>query len=183
MRAVEHKSIFGYTKHTSYLAHTGVCLLRGFWMELAALKRHRTVYRQKPKRWPFEQNDVEQRRGFFNNRQFLKIKRVCRSFNPSLTGQNGRQFAEDIFKCIFMNKKFCISIRISLKFVPKGPIDDKSALVHWSNRRQAITWTNADPVHRRIYAALGGDELSPYLIDSRWGSRVLIDTMPRCVKY
>ena len=28
------------------------------------------------------------------------------------------------------------------------------------NRRQAITWTNADPVHQRIYAALGGDELT-----------------------
>ena len=28
------------------------------------------------------------------------------------------------------------------------------------NRWQAITWTNADPVHRRIYAALGGYELS-----------------------
>ena len=28
-----------------------------------------------------------------------------------------------------MNEKFCIFIRISLKFVPKGPIDDKSALV------------------------------------------------------
>ena len=27
------------------------------------------------------------------------------------------------------------------------------------NRQQAITWTNADPVHRRIYAALGVDEL------------------------
>ena len=27
------------------------------------------------------------------------------------------------------------------------------------NRRQAITWNNADPVHRRIYAALGGDDL------------------------
>ena len=27
-------------------------------------------------------------------------------------------------------------------------------------RPQAITWPNADPVHLRIYAALGGDELS-----------------------
>ena len=26
-------------------------------------------------------------------------------------------------------------------------------------RRQAIIWTSADPYHRRIYAALGGDEL------------------------
>ena len=28
-----------------------------------------------------------------------------------------------------MNKKFCIFIQISQKFVPKGPIDNKSALV------------------------------------------------------
>ena len=28
------------------------------------------------------------------------------------------------------------------------------------NRRQAITWTKADPVHRRINTTLGGDELS-----------------------
>ena len=35
----------------------------------------------------------------------------------------------DIFKCIFMNEKLCILVRISLKFVPKGPIDNKSALV------------------------------------------------------
>ena len=35
---------------------------------------------------------------------------------------------------------------------------------HWFrlglNRRQAIIWTNADLIHRRIYAALGGDELT-----------------------
>ena len=29
--------------------------------------------------------------------------------------------------------------------------------------RQAITWTNADPVHRRICAALGEDELTHYI--------------------
>ena len=28
------------------------------------------------------------------------------------------------------------------------------------NRRQAIIWTNADMIHWRIYAALGGDELN-----------------------
>ena len=27
--------------------------------------------------------------------------------------------------------------------------------------RQAIIWTNADPVHWRIYVALAGDELRP----------------------
>ena len=34
------------------------------------------------------------------------------------------------------------------------------------NRRQAITWTNADPVHWSIYAALGGDELRLWLPSS-----------------
>ena len=33
------------------------------------------------------------------------------------------------------------------------------------NRRQAIIWANADPVHWRIYAALGGDELNDLQIE------------------
>ena len=33
------------------------------------------------------------------------------------------------FQMHFLNEKFCISISISLKFVPKGPINNKSALV------------------------------------------------------
>ena len=28
------------------------------------------------------------------------------------------------------------------------------------NKRQAITWTKADPIHLRIDAALGGDQLN-----------------------
>ena len=43
--------------------------------------------------------------------------------------QNGRHFADDIFKCIFLNENVWISIRISLKFVPRGPIDNIPALV------------------------------------------------------
>ena len=34
--------------------------------------------------------------------------------------------ADDTFKCIFLNETFRISIEISLKFVPKGPI-----FQHW----------------------------------------------------
>ena len=37
--------------------------------------------------------------------------------------------ADDIFSCIFMNEKFCISIQIWLKFVPSGPINNITALV------------------------------------------------------
>ena len=59
---------------------------------------------------------------------------VIGSINSSPPGQNGRHFADNLFKCIFVNEKFCISIRISLKFVPKGPINNKSALV------QVMAW-------------------------------------------
>ena len=37
--------------------------------------------------------------------------------------QNCRHFAGDIFKCIFLNESVWISVKISLKFVPKGPIN------------------------------------------------------------
>ena len=49
--------------------------------------------------------------------------------NSSPPGQDGRIFADDIFRRIFVNKKFCIFIKISTKFVPKGPIDNNPALV------------------------------------------------------
>ena len=43
--------------------------------------------------------------------------------------QNGHHFLDDIFKCIFLNENVWISIKISLKFVPKGPINNIPALV------------------------------------------------------
>ena len=42
--------------------------------------------------------------------------------------------ADDTLKLIFLNENIRISIQISLKFVPNGPIDDKSALV------QVMAW-------------------------------------------
>ena len=68
---------------------------------------------------------------------------------------------DNIFKCIFVNEKFCISIKISLRFVPEGQkptIGLDNGLM--ANRRQAIIWTNAGMIHWHIYAALGGDELT-----------------------
>ena len=43
--------------------------------------------------------------------------------------QNGRRFSDDIFKRIFLNENVWISNKISLKFVPKGPINNIPALV------------------------------------------------------
>ena len=45
--------------------------------------------------------------------------------------------ADDIFKCIFVNEKDKISIQISLKLVPRGPIENKPALV------QVMVWRRA----------------------------------------
>ena len=52
-----------------------------------------------------------------------------KAINSSPPGQDSCYFADDAFKCIFLNKKFCISVQIALKFVPKGPIDNNPALV------------------------------------------------------
>ena len=46
-------------------------------------------------------------------------------FNTLRPIQNGRHFAEDIFKCIFLNENAWIPIKISLKFVFKGPLCSK----------------------------------------------------------
>ena len=43
--------------------------------------------------------------------------------------QDGRYFADDIFKCIFLNENAWISLEISLKFVPKVRINNIPALV------------------------------------------------------
>ena len=54
--------------------------------------------------------------------------------NSSPPGQNGSHFTHDLFKCIFLNEKCCILSQLSLTFVPKGPVDNKRALV------QVMAW-------------------------------------------
>ena len=51
------------------------------------------------------------------------------SVNSSPPGQNGPILAGDIFRSIFVKEKFCILIKISLKFVLNGPIENNPALV------------------------------------------------------
>ena len=43
--------------------------------------------------------------------------------------QNGRHFADDSFKYIFLNENVSISIKISLRFDPKGPNNNIPAMV------------------------------------------------------
>ena len=82
--------------------------------------------------------------------------------NTLRPSQNGRHFPDDIFKCIFLNENVWISIRISLNFVPKRPIDNIPSLV------QIMAWRRSGyqgwKVYWRIYASLGLNELKSWTI-------------------
>ena len=47
------------------------------------------------------------------------------------------------------------------------------------NKRQAIKWTNSDPIHWCIYAASGGDESSLFDQQSAWGQPYDNPNMPQ----
>ena len=51
------------------------------------------------------------------------------SLNTFRPRQDGQHCPDDIFKCIFLNENVSILIKISLKFVRKGPINNIPALV------------------------------------------------------
>ena len=62
-----------------------------------------------------------------------------------------------LLKFIMLTWNICILIEMSMTFVPVVPneknIDIGSNNGLASNRRQAVDWTNHDPVHWRIYAS------------------------------
>ena len=63
--------------------------------------------------------------------------RLCKSvesFNTLRPKQNGHHFPDNILKCIFLNENVWIPNNISLKFVPKRPINNNPALV------QVMAW-------------------------------------------
>ena len=71
--------------------------------------------------------------------------------------------SDDIFKCIFLNENIWTLTKISLKFVPKGPINNIPALV------QILAWHRpgdkslSEPmIYWHIYASLGLNELTVY---------------------
>ena len=82
--------------------------------------------------------------------QCLKIFKVVHCFIPHFNTlrprQNGSHFPDDIFKCIFLNGNVRISIKISLKFVPNGPINKIPALVQVMAWRSSGDKPLSDPI-------------------------------------
>ena len=77
--------------------------------------------------------------------------------------------ADDIFNCIFLNENDKILIKISLKYVPRSPIDNKPALVQVMAWRQIGDKPLSEPWC--IHAALRGDELTG------WGWNKMADIL------
>ena len=65
------------------------------------------------------------------------------SVNTFRPRQNGRHLADDIFKCIFLNENVWIPEKNSLRFVPKGRINNIPALV------QIMPWQR--PSDKQLY--------------------------------
>ena len=71
----------------------------------------------------------------------------------------------------FREWKVYILFKFSLKFVPKGPIGNNPAfgqIMAW--RRVGHYLNQCSPIHRRICAAIGGDELRLFLTLIFYGS-------------
>ena len=62
--------------------------------------------------------------------------------------QKCRRHPDDIFKCIFLNENLWITIKMSLKFVNKGPIDDVPALF------QTMSWPGDKPLSKPMIVSL-----------------------------
>ena len=69
--------------------------------------------------------------------EYVVCKMLANLFRALMCQQNGCHFADDIFKHMFINENVWIPIKISLKFVPKGPINNIPALV------QIMAWRRA----------------------------------------
>ena len=89
--------------------------------------------------------------------QLRKLRYI--RFHTLRPRQHGRHFADDTFKRIFLNENVIIAIKISLKFVPKGLINNIPALVQATSHYLKQWWL----IYWRIYAPLGLNELMTYI--------------------
>ena len=100
-QAVLELGTFGSIKSIFY-AHCP-----GFWDHCVIFSQFVILEQTMLSRWPWEGESVK----------------------SSPPGQNGHLFADDIFRCMFVNEKCCVLVEISLKFVPICPNDSNPALV------------------------------------------------------
>ena len=131
------------------------------------IREHRVAYKRHNRPWPsspsptsvilYDRNcydricfPIVQEQGEIDHTDWAvcRCPRGPKMFNTLKPRQNGRHFADDIFKCIFVNENVRTSIKISLNFGPKGPINNISSLF------QIMAWRRWWLDYKRIYASM-----------------------------
>ena len=126
----------------------------------------------------------------YNMTLHMTLQWLGQNINKRLTDflldKMAANFADDILKCISMNEKFCVSIQISLKFVPTGPIDNRLVLVqvmasHWPSSLMHIRSTRGGWVKtHKIPPLCASYELSIVRIWEKIKAHVMM--APQCVQ-
>ena len=159
-----------FSRHTSYFF---LLILFVFWVWVASSDhkltcKHAVMCQNRTRIGPMLLTSVQYRPCSDTLRYVLPSKacsRFCTTMawpwhvNSSPPEQNGRHFADDIFKCIFVTGKFVSWFKLHWSFASKGPIDNKSVLV------QVIAW-------RRGGDKLLSETMLTQLIDAhmrQWG--------------
>ena len=96
--------------------------------------------------------------------------------------QNGCQFADNIFKCIFLDENHYMLIQNPLKFVRWGSIDKKSALVQMMTLYQTGTKSlpsgaNGDPVHWHFSLCHWANFLSQIGLPLLWWNKDVMNSI------
>ena len=88
--------------------------------------------------------------------------KLCQSLTHLPLDKMAANLADDVFECVFLYKMTKIPIQISVKFVPRSPIDNKPALV------QVMAWRliNDKPLSEPMMTQFNEAYMRPYHI--RW---------------
>ena len=79
-------------------------------------------------RWQIASMSIDMKKLFMVSHATFHFLHALVYFNTLRPRQNGCHFADDIFKCIFLNENIWTLIKISLKFVPRVPL---TVIQHW----------------------------------------------------
>ena len=94
-----------------------------------------------------------------NQTQLWLIYAILNTLRPL---QDDNYFADDIFKCIFSNENVWISLKISVKFVPKVIINNiprSVQIMAWRDQGTSHHLNQWSLIYWRIHASLGLNEI------------------------
>ena len=161
MTTAEHTTDFKLTRDTPHLTLTGklwgVCCqnLRENWSSYngSALYFEYLSSTLMPWYWPYHPHLLAITL-MIELLQF-ELVLIMRWLNTLMARQHGRCFT-DIFKCIILNENEWILIKMSMKFVPKGPINNIAALI----QVMAWCWSGNKPLSQPMVIRLPLNELT-----------------------